>query len=118
MEENDSAPIGVRRLTVQTSDGERGVIVAVFPPEPLGDKWICAYEIGWPEGMARSRAQGNDALHAMLLCQQKIGMELYMSRYHHERRMWWRKPWDGYGFPLPKEGRDLLIGDDARFYGN
>ena len=25
--------------------------------------------------------------------------------------------WEGYNFPLPKNGRDLLIGDDQRFFG-
>lgn len=48
---------------------------------------------------------------------QKIGMDLYMSRYHHEQKMWWIRPWVGYGFPMPKDARDLMIGDDARFYG-
>lgn len=48
---------------------------------------------------------------------QKIGITLYMSRYHAERRLSWNADWDGYGFPVPKNGRDLLVGQDAEFYG-
>lgn len=29
----------------------------------------------------------------------------------------WEKPGDGYGFPIPKNGRDLLIGADKIFEG-
>lgn len=109
--------IGIRTLTVATPNGDRPVAIRLFGPEPAGSKWDCRYEIDWPEGTTKSHAQGNDALHALHLVQQKIGTELYMSRYHHERKMWWIKPWVGYGFPMPKGARDLLIGTDAEFYG-
>lgn len=110
--------VGTRTLTVKTSGGERPVEVRLYSPEQVGTKWDCRYEIDWPEGVAKSHAQGNDALHALHLAMQKIGTDLYMSRYHHERTMWWMKPWVGYGFPMPKDARDLLIGDDAKFYGS
>ena len=109
--------IGTRILTVLTADGERPVAVRLSTPVAVETKWDCSYEIDWPEGVWRSHAQGNDALHALELAMQKIGMDLYMSRYHHEQKMWWIRPWVGYGFPMPKDARDLMIGDDARFYG-
>ena len=110
--------VGTRTLTVVTDAGsEAPVEVRVFAPEPLDAKWDCRYEIDWPEGTWKSHTLGNDALHALHLAQQKIGTDLYMSRYHHERKMWWLKPWVGYGFPMPKGARDLLIGDDAKYYG-
>jgi len=109
--------VGNRTLTVLTAVGERPVEIRMCFPESVGTKLHCRYEIDWPEGVARSHAQGNDALHALHLAMQKIGTDLYTSRYHHERTMWWVKPWVGYGFPMPKAGRDLLIGDDAKFYG-
>lgn len=108
---------GVRKMTVMTDAGERTVEIRMYLPEPAGPAWDCRYEIDWPEGTISSFAGGNDAIAALHAAIEKIGMELYMSRYHHERRMWWLKPWEGYGFPLPKGARDLLIGHDQQFYG-
>lgn len=70
-----------------------------------------------PEGRVRSRAQGNDMVEAIHLALQKIGTELYMSRHHHDGTLSWKAGWTGYNFPLPKNGRDLLIGHDQRFFG-
>ena len=109
--------IGTRTLTVLTPSGEQPVVIRVFQPVQNGPNWDCHYEIDWPEGRVKSRAMGNDALHAIDMAQQKIGTDLQMSRYHHERTMWWIKPWVGYGFPMPKGARDLLIGDDQKYYG-
>jgi len=110
--------IGTRTLFVDTPQGTRSVPVRLFTPEQVRDKWDCRYEIDWPEGTIRSHAQGNDALHALHLAELKLGTELYMSRYHHERTMHWLEPWEGYGFPLPRGARDLLIGHDRQFYGD
>lgn len=111
--------IGTRTLFVETPAGPKEVQIRVFAPEHIGEnRWDCRYEIDWPEGLVKSHMHGNDALHALNFVLMKIGTELYMSRYHHEGRMWWLKPWVGYGFPLPKGARDLLIGDDKRFYGD
>jgi hypothetical protein len=109
--------IGSRTLFVETPSGTKEVPVRIFVPVRIEDKWDCSYEIDWPEGAIRSHAQGNDALHALHLAELKIGTELYMSRYHHERKMRWIERWEGYGFPLPKGARDQLIGHDQEFYG-
>jgi hypothetical protein len=109
--------IGTRTLTVETNEGTKSVDVRMHLPEPSGTIWLCRYDIGWPEGKVESSAAGNDALHAVLMAMQKISQDLYMSRYHHERKMSWGKGWVGYGFPMPKNGRDLLIGHDKEFYG-
>jgi len=53
-------------------------------------------------------------VQAVLLTMQKIGTEIYMSEYHKSGRLLWTAPGRGYGFPVPSNLRDLLIGDDAR----
>ena len=108
---------GERVLTVTHAAEDRPVRVQIFLPEQTGRNWDCHYSIDWPEQPIKSFAGGNDAIAALHSAILKVGMELYMSRYHHERAMWWIKPWVGYGFPLPKGARDELIGDDQRFYG-
>jgi len=116
--------IGTRTLFVKTPDGEKEVLITVSMPipmtpyDPSSPHWECHYEINWPEGRINSWAGGNDALHALAIAESKIAMEIYMSKYHHEQTMWWMKPWVGYGFALPKGARDLMIGDDQRFFGD
>ena len=109
--------IGTRTLTVRHSGEEHSVPISLFLPEQVGQSWDCRYEIGWPDRPVKSSAGGNDAIAAIFAAIEKIGMELHMSRFHHERTMFWMQPWEGYGFPLPKGARDELIGDDQRFYG-
>jgi hypothetical protein len=109
---------GTRTLTIATPTGPKPVQITMYLPVQKETDWECAYEIDWPDGPVSSFAAGNDAIAAMHATIEKIGMEVYMSRYHHERSMWWLKPWVGYGLPLPKGARDLLIGHDQEFYGD
>ena len=106
-----------RVLTVLHDNREVPVRIQILMPEQVGPFWDCHYTIDWPVDPIKSFAGGNDAIAALHHAIEKVGMELYMSRYHHERIMWWVKPWVGYGFPLPKGARDELIGDDQRFFG-
>ena len=115
--------VGTRTLTVKTKTGERkSVAIRLYSPTLEGDVWDCRYEIdwpddGWPAQLQESHAQGSDALHALQLAMQKIGVDLHTTSYHEERAMWWIEGVVGYGFAVDKNARDLLIGDDARLYG-
>jgi len=48
---------------------------------------------------------------------QKIGSDIYFSDYHETERLYFETPGSGYGFPVPKNARDTLVGDDKRFDG-
>jgi len=50
---------------------------------------------------------------------QAIGTNLYTSDYHRSGRLRWGKPGDGYGYgyPVPKNIRNLLVGNDAAYEG-
>ncbi|WP_137150592.1 hypothetical protein [Devosia sp. FKR38] len=109
--------IAVRTLNINSAGKVTPVDVRIFMPEADDHVFICRYEIDWPDGTIASRAQGNDMVEALHLALHKLGSEMYMSRYHHEGTLSWRPGWVGYNFPLPKNGRDLLIGDDQRFFG-
>jgi hypothetical protein len=108
---------GARTLTIDTSSGPVPVEIRLYLPEPYDTMFHARYEIDWPEGMVKSHGVGNDAIAALHGAIEKIGTELYLSKPHHDRTLWWLKPWLGYGFPLPKGARDLLIGHDQEFYG-
>ncbi|WP_338722630.1 hypothetical protein [Devosia sp. XK-2] len=111
--------IATRTLYVRTGAGaEEGFEVRVFKPEQDGSAWRCRYEIDWPRGMRKSFGQGVDGAQAIIIALQKVGAELYTSNYHAKDLLRFEKPGDGYGFPVPKPMRDMLVGGDAVFEGN
>jgi hypothetical protein len=46
-----------------------------------------------------------------------FGAEIYTSDPHRSGRLFWLEAGQGYGFPIASGLRDLLVGDDARFFG-
>ena len=110
--------LATRVLKLQGSDGTVEIPIRLFAPEqgePSG--WFCRFEIDWPHGMAKKKAWGFDAIQAIHLTLQMIGADIYFSEYHKSGKLMLDGPGKGYGFPVPKNARDLLIGDDARFDG-
>ncbi len=71
--------IGTRTLFFDDADGTKEIAVRLFMPTHDDSKWDCRYEIDWPDGLWKSHAQGNDALHAIHLALQKLGLEIYMD---------------------------------------
>jgi hypothetical protein len=107
-------PIATRRLRFRSPAGEVEIPIRVFGPKRHDDgAWSCAYEIGWPHGTWTSAGSGVDSVQAILLTLQKIGIEIYTSEYHASGKLMWEAPGRGYGFPVPPNARDLLIGDDV-----
>jgi hypothetical protein len=109
--------VGTRVLTLRTHTGDVPVPVSLFVPAEDGGAWRCGYEIGWPGEPRQSAAWGVDALQALHLAMQKIAFDLYASDHHREGRLSWPGQGAGYGFPMPKGGRDLLVGYDREFDG-
>lgn len=108
--------IGTRVLRLREADREVKVPVRLFAPEKGdGGGWFCRYQIGWPEEPHDYAGWGADAVQAILLTLEMIGIEIYVSEYHKSGRLMWEAPGKGYGFPVPRNARDLLIGDDAAF---
>jgi len=54
-------------------------------------------------------------VQALEIALRLIGAQLYASTYHQEGTLVFGKPGAGYGFPVPVNMRDLLVGDDAEF---
>ena len=108
--------IATRTLMLQTGGGNAEVPVRVFAPEPDDNAWICRFEIDWPEGKHERWAAGVDAVQALVQALQIIGVLLYTSKQHKSGRLMWYEPGTGYGFPVTNNLRDLLIGDDVKFF--
>ena len=61
-------------------------------------------------------AEGEDALQSLTLALQMIGAELYTSTYHQDGALHAEGSEQGYGFPVPANVRDLLIGVDKMMF--
>jgi hypothetical protein len=105
--------MAIRDLKICNADTDVDVQVRLYQPEQDEQAWICKYEIGWPTGAKHSFARGVDAIQAILLALYKIGIEIYTSDYHRAGKLIWLVPGRGFGFPVSKSVRDLLIGDDV-----
>ena len=103
-------------LTLQTPDSEIAIPISIFAPEQDGDAWVCRYEIGWPKGKQSMASGGADLIQAIMVAMKMIGADLYSSTYHQSGRLMLDAPGRGYGFPVPSSLRDLLEGDDAKYF--
>lgn len=109
--------IATRVLKLRGPEADTEIPIRIFSPEKgEAGGWFCRYEISWPHREWQSTGWGVDAVQAILLTFQKIGIEIYTSEYHKSGQLMWEAPGKGYGFPVPHNARDLLIGDDA-IYG-
>jgi hypothetical protein len=103
-------------LKLHEGESATEIVVRVFAPRPDGAHWSCDYEIDWPEGTRKGAAHGFDSVQALLVALNFIGSELYTSDYHKAGSLAFAGSWKGYGFPVPQNLRDLLIGDDAKYF--
>ncbi len=99
-------------LSLKTGDTVSVVAIRIYQPERSETFWVCRYEIDWPEGLRAFKSSGIDALQSLVLALQMIGAEIYSSAYHREGRLRAYGAEAGYGFPVAKSLRDLLVGTD------
>ncbi len=104
--------IATRRLTLTTPSGSRPLDIRIMAPQAEETGWSCAFEIDWPDGLARKAAYGVDSAQALILALQMVGICLYTSQYHAAGQLSFEKPGQGYGFPGTSTISDLLLGDD------
>jgi hypothetical protein len=84
---------------------------------PIEDKsaWSCEWEIQWPNRKRANSARGIDGIQAITNALQMIGSEIYCSEEHKAGGLSWSEKWIGYGFPVPSNIRNLLVGNDKEF---
>ena len=104
--------IAERRLFISGPSGRIEVPVRLFQPEQEDGMWICRDEIDWPDQKKSYFAGGFDSAHALVLALQTVGVEIYTSTYHETGSLRWHESYQGYGFPVGANSRELLIGDD------
>lgn len=79
---NPAIPIAARMLTLRDGDRDVPVEIRIFAPLLEADgSWGCGFEIGWPERPKEMTIYGVDAMQALVLALQAIGVQLYTSEY-------------------------------------
>lgn len=104
--------IATRKILIRASDQDSEMEIRLFQPIYDDRAWTCNYEMDWPDGMKAGFAVGFDAMQAIILALQSIGADLYVSPYHAKSQLIWVTPGAGYGFLVPGNMRDMLIGND------
>lgn len=107
--------MATRVLDLKTPQGLVELPIHIHVPEEANGSWGCRYEIGWPGEPTNRTAWGADSVQAIILALQMIGTDLYTSGYHKAGELSSAEG-SGYGFPVPANLRDMLIGDDAKFF--
>jgi len=109
--------IASRILTLHEDGQESTIPIRLSAPQQRDARaWSCCYEIGWPEGKKAREVWGFDSFQAIILALQAISTDIYTSTYHKSGNLFFDAPGRGYGFPVPVNLRDLLIGDDAKYF--
>jgi hypothetical protein len=104
-----------RILKFRTDHRDVGIPIHIFWPIEGDGAWESRWEIEWPNRTRTNVGRGVDAIQALLHALQMVGTEIYCSEEHRSGKLSWADGRTGYGFPLPNSGRDLFIGDDAKF---
>ena len=104
--------IAKRLLTYRANGIDSGLEIRIFAPQQQDNGFACRFEIDWPEGSSAKAAFEVDAVQALQLALQLIGITLYTSSDHRLGQIFFEMEGSGHGFPLPSNARDMLIGDD------
>ena len=109
--------IASRELNFRDGDTLRKIPIRLFSPLRLGSgTWTCRYEVGWPDRPSVNEGSGVDAIQAIIVALQMVGAEIYTSNYHEAGMLYLDAAGHGYGFPVPHAIRDLLVGDDKKYF--
>ena len=109
--------IATRTLTLRSERGKQPIQIRLFAPVEDNRTWKCQYEIDWPDRPRKFYGAGIDGPQALYAALQMIGLDIYRSQYHASGNLYLDAPGRGYGFPVPKDLRSQLIGDDLLYDG-
>ena len=107
--------VATRVLKLRRPGGEIDIPVRLHAPVEEEKAWSCAFEVGWPDGTVSLAAGGVDAVQAIDIALKMIGALIYARDHHAAGNLMWLTPGQGYGFPVAKEIRDVLVGEDREF---
>jgi hypothetical protein len=104
-----------RVLKLRTRGKTIDVPIHVYWPVQDESSWLCRWEINWPDRRRSHTAGGTDAIQALRHALEMIGAEIYCSAEHEAGTLTFDETWKGYGFPVPSNLRNRLIGEDKKY---
>lgn len=107
--------VASRSLKLQEGQTSSEIAVRIVAPQPGNTHWVCRHEIDWPEGPRKGAVRGFDSVQALTLALNIIGSKIYIGEYHKSGQLSSGESWTWYGFPVPRNLRDLLVGDDTKY---
>ena len=66
------------------------------------------------DGSNQASRPGSIRSRLFILALQRIGVVIYTSPHHEAGSLRWADSARGYGFPIARNLRDLLVGDDVK----
>ena len=108
--------IAQRNLTLSLNGKNIDVPVRIFAPIRADNAYTCLCESGWPTRVKSMTVSGIDSVQAIEIALQFIGISLYTSPYHAAGQLSCDGMKGGYGFPVPSNARDMLVGEDAMYF--
>ena len=112
----DKMIIAQRQLYYSNNGRLIEIPITISAPFQAQTDWFCEWSIGWPHGVRTARGYGADSVQALRLTFEMTGAEIYASPYHANGGLYFKTPNSGYGFPVPANMRDMLIGEDKIFF--
>jgi hypothetical protein len=108
--------IAERTLKLRSQKRDVPIPIRIFAPRQEKDAWACRWEIHWPDRLRSSVAFGYDGAQSLIHALQSVGSEIYASTEHKSGQLRWSESRTGYGFPVPQNIRNVLVGDDADYF--
>lgn len=109
--------VATRVLTLRGGSSQIEIPIRISAPtKDSSGSWFCHYEIDWPDKKSAKDIGGFDSMQALVCALQIIGAEIHSSGYHEAGLLAWDEAGKGYGFPVVSTLRDLLRGDDAKYF--
>jgi hypothetical protein len=108
--------IAERTLKIKTLAEDIEVPISIYLPREVDGIWLCKFTIEWPDGELQMDSNGSDSVQAIELALKMIGAFLYTSDHHASGKLVWLESDHGYGFPVANNMRDMLVGDDKKFF--
>lgn len=108
--------IATRVLKLKKLESEIAVPIRLYAPTNAGLSWACRIEISWPSEPFELDVHGEDAIQALDLALKTLGAAIYASDHHATGKLVWLEHGRGYGFPVMNNMRDMLVGDDKKFF--
>lgn len=105
-----------RILKLKGSGTDQDIPIVIFTPKEADGSWLCKFTIGWPDGEIAMDAGGVDGVQALEVALRMIGAIIYSSDHHASGDLVWLERGKGYGFPVTSGLRDMLVGDDRKFF--